>query len=99
MSAPRFPSRLPLPDLHAVQLVHQLLHGNLLLLDGFDEFELGAAAVEVVAGPMDAEIGIAAEKVREKTNADLERDQLAGKSHERPFRLGQELSGRGQVPF
>jgi len=39
------------------------LHFHFLRLDGLDELELGAAAVEIVIGPMGAEIDIAFEMV------------------------------------
>ena len=53
-------------------------HRLFLPLDGFDQFELGAAAVEVVVGTVDAEIGVAAEEIGQETEADLEGDELAG---------------------
>ena len=55
---------------------------SLLAFDGFHEFELGAAAVQVVVGAMDAEVGVAAEEIGQETKADFERDQLAGKGDE-----------------
>src|SRR4051812_34767989 len=63
--------------------IHELLHGLFLFLDGFDEAELRAAAVEVVPGPMDAEIGVARQMVGQKPDANGEGDELAGKGDER----------------
>ena len=55
-----------------------LLHRLFLLLDGLDQLELGAAAVEVVARAVDAEIVVAAQEIGQEPDADLEGDQLAG---------------------
>jgi hypothetical protein len=43
--------------------VHKLLHGLFLVRDGLDELELGAAAIEVVAGTMDAEVCVAYQEI------------------------------------
>ena len=57
-----------------------LLHRGFLALDRFDQFKLSAAAVEVVRGTMDAEIGVTPQIVREETKAEFEADQFAGES-------------------
>ena len=40
------------------ELVHEFLHRLFLLLDGFDEFELSTATIEIVAGAMNAKIRV-----------------------------------------
>lgn len=45
------------------QAVHVLLHGGFLTFDAFDEFELGAAAVEIVSLAVGAEIEVTAEVI------------------------------------
>src|SRR5258706_361314 len=57
-----------------LQPIHVFLHSRFLLLDGFDEFELGAATVEVVGGAMDSEVSIAAEKIGQESYANFESD-------------------------
>ena len=74
--------------------IHVLLHRLFLLFDGFDQFELRAAAVEVVAGPMDAEISVAAQEIRQESDADFERDEFAGKGDVRLSRLWSEIGRR-----
>ncbi len=46
---------------------------------------------------VDAEVGVPAQVVRQETNADLKRDQLAGKGDEGPLRPIQEPPGRGEI--
>ena len=66
--------------------IHQLVHILFLLLDGFDQFELGAAAVEIVAFAVHLEISIARQEISQEADADFERDELAGKSQMLFFR-------------
>ena len=48
-----------------------------LLLNGRNELELRAAAVEVVLFAVDFEIDVALQIVREETDADFQRDKFA----------------------
>lgn len=59
-----------------------LLHRRFLPFDGIDQFELCAAALEVVAGAVNAVIGIATEVIGQKANADFKGNKLAGKGDE-----------------
>ena len=52
------------------------MHRIFLLLDGRQEFELGAAAVEVVSGAVNLVVGISREVVGEEANPLLECDDL-----------------------
>src|SRR5215471_11545365 len=65
--------RLSRPDKssHPSDGLHELVHLCFLLLDGFDQFELGAAAVEVVPLAVHLEVGVARQEVREEANADF----------------------------
>ena len=71
---------------------HQFVHPFFLLLDRLNQFELCAAAVKIVVFAMHFEIGIARQKIREKTQADFERDELAGK-REQPFLRRRQKTG------
>ncbi len=59
------------------QRFDQPLHAVFLPFDRFQQLELRAAAVEVVIFPMNLEVGVAAEMICEKANADFESDELA----------------------
>jgi len=56
----------------------QPIHSFFLLLDGLDQLELGAAAVEVLAGAMHLVIGVAGQIVGEEADALLKGDQFGG---------------------
>ena len=60
-----------LPDLS-----EQFLHGGQLCLDGLRQFDLGAAAVEVVFFAMDLEVNISGEIVGQKADTDLQSDKF-----------------------
>ena len=81
----------------AVNLPYELDERGFLLLYGVNEFELRATAVEVVAGPVDAEINIPQQEIREETQADGVGDELAGEDDEVLFRRREKLSRRRQV--
>src|SRR5580692_8927605 len=53
-------------------------HSIFLLFDGLDKFELGSAAVKILAITMHLVIDIARQIVGEETNALLEGNQFAG---------------------
>jgi hypothetical protein len=57
-------------------LFDDLPHGGQLLFDRRDQFELGAATVEVVRGALDLKVGVAFEPVGQEAEADLEGDEL-----------------------
>ena len=54
------------------------MHRALLALDRFDQFELGAAAIQVMPWPVDAEVGVAAEVIGQEAQTDFEGDEFAG---------------------
>src|SRR5262249_28288011 len=62
--------------------VGELLHRLFLAVDALGQLKLGAAAIEVVVGAMDAEIGVATQIVGEEADADGEGDEFAGKGDE-----------------
>jgi hypothetical protein len=64
------------------------------LFDGLDQFELGAAAVQIVAFAMHLEIGVARQKIRQEAEADFEGDEFAGERQEVFFRRRQEFRRR-----
>jgi hypothetical protein len=47
-----------------LQTIDKFLHCLLLAFNGFDQFELGSAAVKIMSGPMNPEIGVTREIVR-----------------------------------
>lgn len=71
----------------------ELLHGLFLFEYGLDQFELLAAAVEVVVFAVDAEVLVALEVVGEKADADGERDDFAGEHEHAAFGGGEEVAG------
>jgi hypothetical protein len=78
----RWPQRFfSLPLLRHIR--HDLSHRRGVFLDTAHEGELRAAAVEVVAGALDAEIGVALEVVGEEAQAGLVREELAGEAEVR----------------
>ena len=60
--------------------LHQLALLLLLLFDGFHQFELRPAAVEVVSLAIYLEIGVPGRKINQKTNRNPERGELDGQS-------------------
>ena len=76
------------------QGLDQAVHRFFLLLDGFDELELRAAAVEIMPFAMHFEIGVAGKIVGEKADADLESDEFAGEGKELLLCFGQEICRR-----
>src|SRR5689334_22987006 len=70
-----------------------MTHALLLLLNGLDQTELGAAAIEVVSGTMDLEIGVTGQEIGEKASADFQGDELTSKGQELSFAHGQERAG------
>ena len=87
------------PRIYRLQTVHVFLHRFFLLLVRFDEFELRATAVKVVARTVDAKISIADEIIGQESDADGEGDELAGKGDERFFGWGEKLSSGREVAF
>src|SRR6266571_9093131 len=85
------------PSRRAGKAIHEFLHRSFLFFDAFDQFELGAAAVQIMAGAMHAEISVAGKKVGQKAQADGEGDELAGEGQIRFLRGRQERAGRGDV--
>ena len=74
------------------EFIDEFLHCLFLALDGFNQFELGAASVEIVRRPMNSEVSIATEVIRQEAEPDFECDQFAGKCDVGFFGLGEELS-------
>ena len=58
--------------------MYQPVHSVLLGLDRFNQFELGSAAIEVMAFAMHLVIRIARQIVRQESDALLEGDQFTG---------------------
>src|ERR1051325_9195376 len=79
------------------QPIHIPLHRGFLALDGFDQLELRAAAVEVVAGAMGAKISVAAQKIRQEPHAKLESNELSRKGDVRLLRLSEKLAGGREI--
>src|ERR1700691_4101406 len=75
----------------------QPLHRVLLFLNGGDQRELGAAAVEVVAFTMNLEIGVAVEVIGEEADAGFKGDELAGGDERILFSAGEERTGGVEV--
>src|SRR6266404_6048284 len=79
--------------------VHISLHRLFLTLDRLHQLELRPAPIQVVGRAVNAEIGIAAEVISQKPNADLEGDELAGKSYIGLFCPRQELARSREIAF
>ena len=65
--------------------LHEFVHLLFLLLDRLNQLELCAAAVKIVVFAMHLEIRVPRQKIRQKTNANFKRDQLAGKRQQSFF--------------
>src|SRR5713101_5324697 len=91
------PTVLDKPSRRAGKAIDKFLHRSFLFFDAFDQFELRAAPIQVMAGAMHAEISVAGKKVGEKAQADGEGDELAGEGQIRFLGRSQERTGRGDV--
>ena len=80
-----------------LQFVDEFLHHFFLALNRFDQFELGAAAVEVVCRPMNPEVSVAAQIIRKETEAYFKSDQFARKGNVRFFGFGEEMACAGPI--
>jgi hypothetical protein len=77
--------------------INKAVHRLFLILDAGDQRQLRAATFEIMGGVLGLEVGIPLQIVRQETDADLERDQLAEEGEMGFFGLVEEAASRRQT--